>query len=233
MFTSFPQYLLLMPSFTNILNVYAFSNWHDVSWGTKGSDKSEALPSAKTEKSDDGKHTVIEEVDLAQADIDSQFESTVKRALAPFVATPEDNTKTTDDGYKSFRTKLVSTWIFSNIIIVIVITSETFDFIFPVSFVVRWNPSQSLTRFTGFISFHQAHSYFLHSIALGHGRSVRYPFHWLHILLVQDWCSTHHEKEIEVEVLDWIGERVTYKKLLEVLILLSGGGASLIITCSD
>lgn len=133
MFTSFPQYLLLMPSFTNILNVYAFSNWHDVSWGTKGSDKSEALPSAKTEKSSDGKHTVIEEVDLAQADIDSQFEATVKRALAPFVATPEDNTKTTDDGYKSFRTKLVSTWIFSNIIIVIVITSETFDFIFPVS----------------------------------------------------------------------------------------------------
>jgi chitin synthase len=133
MFTSFPQYLLLMPSFTNILNVYAFSNWHDVSWGTKGSDKSEALPSAKTEKSDDGKHTVIEEVDLAQADIDSQFESTVKRALAPFVAPVEDNTKTTDDAYKSFRTKLVSTWIFSNIIIVIVITSETFDFIFPVS----------------------------------------------------------------------------------------------------
>ena len=76
MFTSFVQYLLLMPSFTNILNVYAFSNWHDVSWGTKGSDKAEALPSAKTEKTSDGKHTVIEEVDLAQADIDSQFEAT-------------------------------------------------------------------------------------------------------------------------------------------------------------
>jgi chitin synthase len=131
MFTSFPQYLLLMPSFTNILNVYAFSNWHDVSWGTKGSDKSEALPSAKTEKSDDGKHTVIEEVDLAQADIDSQFEATVKRALSPYVAPQEDTAKTTDDAYKSFRTKLVSSWIFSNIIVVIVITSPTFDFIFP------------------------------------------------------------------------------------------------------
>jgi chitin synthase len=132
MFTSFPQYLLMMPSFVNILNVYAFSNWHDVSWGTKGSDKAEALPSAKTEKTDDGKHTVIEEVDLAQADIDSQFESTVKRALAPYVAPVESNEKTVDDGYKSFRTKLVSSWIFSNIIIVIVITSPTFDFIFPV-----------------------------------------------------------------------------------------------------
>jgi chitin synthase len=134
MFTSFPQYLLMMPSFVNILNVYAFSNWHDVSWGTKGSDKAEALPSAKTEKSGDGKHTVIEEVDLAQADIDSQFESTVKRALSPYVAPVESNEKTVDDGYKSFRTKLVSSWIFSNVILVIVITSSDFDFIFPVSF---------------------------------------------------------------------------------------------------
>jgi cellulose synthase/poly-beta-1,6-N-acetylglucosamine synthase-like glycosyltransferase len=27
---------LLAPSFTNVLNVYAFCNLHDVSWGTKG-----------------------------------------------------------------------------------------------------------------------------------------------------------------------------------------------------
>src|SRR5277367_5237709 len=47
MFTSFIQYLLLSPSYVNILyipcvlhlmnsNVYAFCNTHDVSWGTKG-----------------------------------------------------------------------------------------------------------------------------------------------------------------------------------------------------
>src|SRR5690242_5304610 len=85
MFTSFPAYLVTMSSYVNVLNVYAFSNWHDVSWGTKGSDKAEALPSAKTEKGADGKTTVIEEPDLPQADIDSQFEATVKRALAPYV----------------------------------------------------------------------------------------------------------------------------------------------------
>jgi chitin synthase len=133
MFTSFPQYLLLMPSFVNILNVYAFSNWHDVSWGTKGSDKVEALPSAKTEKGDDGKHTVIEEIDLPQADIDSNFETTVKRALAPYNPPKESNAKTLEDSYKSFRTKLVAGWVFSNVILAIVITSPNFDFIFPVS----------------------------------------------------------------------------------------------------
>lgn len=31
MFSSFFQYLLLAPSFTNVLNVYAFCNLHDVS----------------------------------------------------------------------------------------------------------------------------------------------------------------------------------------------------------
>ena len=47
MFTSFLQYLLLSPSYVNILyfsdftrptfrSLYAFCNTHDVSWGTKG-----------------------------------------------------------------------------------------------------------------------------------------------------------------------------------------------------
>ncbi|KAF2092228.1 glycosyltransferase family 2 protein [Saccharata proteae CBS 121410] len=127
MFTSFPQYLLIMSSYINILNVYAFSNWHDVSWGTKGSDKADVLPSVKTEKADDGKHTVIEEVDLPQADIDSQFEQTVKRALAPFHAEPEDTSKSLEDSYKSFRTHLTTAWIFSNALLAVVITSDNFD----------------------------------------------------------------------------------------------------------
>ncbi|KAJ9624929.1 Chitin synthase, class 3 [Taxawa tesnikishii (nom. ined.)] len=127
MFTSFPAYLLIMSSYINILNVYAFSNWHDVSWGTKGADKADALPSAKTEKASDGKATVIEEVDLPQADIDSQFEQTVKRALAPYIAPKEVTTKTLEDSYKSFRTRLVTAWIFSNALLAVAITSDNFD----------------------------------------------------------------------------------------------------------
>ncbi|ORX95533.1 chitin synthase-like protein [Clohesyomyces aquaticus] len=127
MFTSFPQYLLIMSSYINILNVYAFSNWHDVSWGTKGSDKADALPSAKTEKASDGKHMVIEEPDLPQADIDSQFEATVKRALAPYIPPKEDTEKTLEDSYKSFRTHLTTSWIFSNALLAVVITQDSFD----------------------------------------------------------------------------------------------------------
>ena len=127
MFHSFPQYLLLMSSYINIINVYAYCNWHDVSWGTKGADKADALPSAQTQKSDGGKSTVIEEVDLPQADIDSQFEQTVKRALTPHVEPAESTAKTLEDSYKSFRTRLISLWIFSNALLALVITSDNLD----------------------------------------------------------------------------------------------------------
>lgn len=124
MFTSFGQYLLLMSSYINVLMVYAFSNWHDVSWGTKGSDKADALPSATVQKGDDGKNNVVEEVDLAQADIDSQFEKTVKRALTPYIAPKEETKKSLEDSYKSFRTRIVTLWIFSNALLAILITSD-------------------------------------------------------------------------------------------------------------
>lgn len=136
MFTSFPQYLLVMSSYVNILNVYAFSNWHDVSWGTKGSDKADALPSAETKKVD-GKTTVIEEPDKPQADIDQQFETTVKRALAPYVEPKTVEKKTLEDSYKSFRTRLVSAWIFSNWLLAVAITQESFN---------RFTPKVSLGR---------------------------------------------------------------------------------------
>ena len=127
MFTSFPQYLLIMSSYINILNVYAYCNWHDVSWGTKGSDKADALPSVTTTKEGNGKTALIEEPDKPQADIDSHFEVTVKRALLPFVEPSVDEKKSLEDSYKSFRTKLVVAWIFSNAILGLAITSDTFD----------------------------------------------------------------------------------------------------------
>jgi chitin synthase len=139
MFTSFGQYLLLMSSYINILMVYAFSNWHDVSWGTKGSDKADALPSAQTTK-EDGKAAVIEEIDRPQEDIDSQFEATVKRALVPFVPVPEDDKKSLEDSYKSFRTKLLICWVFSNVILIVFISSNTVDVF---GFKVRGPPSVS------------------------------------------------------------------------------------------
>ncbi|KAF4121115.1 chitin synthase [Geosmithia morbida] len=126
MFHSFPQYLVLMSTYINILMIYAFNNWHDVSWGTKGSDKAEALPSATVTKSEKNE-VVVEEIEKEQEDIDSQFEQTVRRALAPFKEVEEIEKKDIEDSYKSFRTGLVITWLFSNLFLIIAITSDNFD----------------------------------------------------------------------------------------------------------
>ncbi|KAI3325904.1 glycosyltransferase family 2 protein [Xylariaceae sp. AK1471] len=124
MFHSFPSYLILASTYINILNVYAFNNWHDVSWGTKGSDKAEALPTAQVVKDEKGE-AAIEEIDKPQEDIDSQFEQTVKRALTPFKAVPEEDKPDLEDSYKSFRTSLVITWLFTNIALIIGVTSDS------------------------------------------------------------------------------------------------------------
>ncbi|KAL4904791.1 hypothetical protein BDW74DRAFT_21906 [Aspergillus multicolor] len=126
--TSSYAYFLGMTTSINILMVYAFCNWHDVSWGTKGSDTADKLPSAKIQKDDSSKNNFIEEIDKPQADIDSQFESTVKRALAPF-AEPEDSGsgRTADDSYKNFRTGLVCLWVFSNLLLALMMTATGVD----------------------------------------------------------------------------------------------------------
>ncbi|RAO66155.1 uncharacterized protein BHQ10_002167 [Talaromyces amestolkiae] len=122
--TSSWSYFLGMTTSINILMIYAFCNWHDVSWGTKGSDKADALPSAQTKKDDDSKKVFIEEVDKPQADIDSQFEVTVKRALEPWVEPKEDDQMSLDDSYRNFRTTLVLLWVFSNLLLVLLITTN-------------------------------------------------------------------------------------------------------------
>ena len=82
MFSSFPQYLLLAASFTNVLNVYAFCNLHDVSWGTKGSDKAEALPSISSKKGKE-EDAPEREVKRACVEADDGAGQTKRISIAP------------------------------------------------------------------------------------------------------------------------------------------------------
>ncbi|KAJ5689203.1 Chitin synthase C [Penicillium macrosclerotiorum] len=122
MFTSSWAYFLGMPSSINILMVYAFCNWHDVSWGTKGSDKADALPSAQTKT--DAQASFVEELDKPQADIDVQFEQTVRRALAPMRQSEASDEASLEDSYKAFRTNLVLLWTFSNGLLALCINND-------------------------------------------------------------------------------------------------------------
>ncbi|KAK4699893.1 chitin synthase, partial [Phenoliferia sp. Uapishka_3] len=110
--TSFPQYIAVAPSMTNILTVYAFCNLHDVSWGTKGSDKADALPTLSSGKG--GESGVIEEVQKSQADLELAFKETVRRTLEKTVVSEAPEKPSTEDENKSFRTRLVCIWIITN-----------------------------------------------------------------------------------------------------------------------
>jgi len=114
MFSSFFQYLCLAPSFTNVLNVYAFCNLHDVSWGTKGSDKAEALPSVSSSKSKDADAPVVNDTHKMQEDVDAAFKETVTRAITKLSVKEVAEKPTMDDENKTFRTRLVACWMLSN-----------------------------------------------------------------------------------------------------------------------
>ncbi|KAI9001377.1 glycosyltransferase family 2 protein [Trametes punicea] len=114
LFSSMFQYLCLAPSFTNVLNVYAFCNLHDVSWGTKGSDKADALPSVSSKKTRDAEVAVVEDTTRAKEDLEAAFKETVTRALTKLEVKEVVEKPTMDDENKTFRTRLVAFWMLSN-----------------------------------------------------------------------------------------------------------------------
>ncbi|KAI7298293.1 Chitin synthase [Hortaea werneckii] len=121
MFTCFLQYLLLTPTYINILNVYAFCNTHDITWGTKGDDKPEKLPAANLKPG--GKVDVA--IPSDDADLNTQYESEL-RTFATKFAPPEksvsEQTKH-EDYYKGFRSAVVLAWMFCNLAVAAVVTN--------------------------------------------------------------------------------------------------------------
>lgn len=122
MVTSFFQYLLLAPSYINVLNVYAFSNVHDVSWGTKGSDKvSEDLGVVKS-SGDSGEVTV--DVFSEQKDLNAIYEAELDVLRKPPPVKEKrkgSEQQQQEDYYKNFRTNVLLWWTLSNAALAIVI----------------------------------------------------------------------------------------------------------------
>lgn len=88
---------------------------HDVSWGTKGSDKADALPSVETKKDKAGQEGgTVEEIEREQADIDANFKEVVNRAVSPVIQVEVKEIPTMDDSNKTFRTRLVAFWLLTN-----------------------------------------------------------------------------------------------------------------------
>ncbi|KAA8905995.1 chitin synthase-domain-containing protein [Sphaerosporella brunnea] len=116
MFTSFLQYLLLSPSYINVLNIYAFCNVHDISWGTKGPDVPPALGEVKTT---DGKAAV--NVPSDDKDLDEQYEAELLVLSKPAVeevkdakALAKEKEEKQEAYYAGVRSGVVLSWMFTN-----------------------------------------------------------------------------------------------------------------------
>ncbi|KAG0331756.1 Chitin synthase, class 1, partial [Podila humilis] len=126
MLTSFVQYMLLMPSYVNILNVYAFCNTHDVSWGTKGDNSTHSdLGEAKKHEG----QVVEVEVPTSIADINEAYDEAIAELShkVPEVHQSRSAATKQDDYYRGFRTRLVMAWIGSNGLLVAIICSTPME----------------------------------------------------------------------------------------------------------
>ncbi|CAG8515161.1 12896_t:CDS:2 [Dentiscutata heterogama] len=130
MFTCLFQYTLLIPFYVNILMVYAFCNTHDVSWGTKGDNGSTgSLGSAQAVPGKDGKQMMKVEMLHEPEDINRAYENLVKdlRIKVHEEKKHRDAATKKEDYYRMFRTNLVLAWMFSNALLVVFFTSDTWN----------------------------------------------------------------------------------------------------------
>ncbi|KAF2278823.1 chitin synthase 2 [Westerdykella ornata] len=121
MFTSSAQYFALLPSYICTLQVYAFCNAHDVTWGTKGDNVAKTdLGDAKAKSKD----LVELEMPSEQLDIDSGYDEAL-RNLRDRVEVPKpgvSEAQAQEDYYRAVRTYMVVVWLISNAILAMAVS---------------------------------------------------------------------------------------------------------------
>jgi len=125
--TSFLPYLLLSPTYVNILNIYAFSNLDDISWGTKQDNIVETDLGAVVQNS---QSQVDVEILTEPADVNDMYMETLNnlKTRKPIVknnSAPSDVEKDQQakDYYANVRTNVLLAWVLSNGVLLLAILS--------------------------------------------------------------------------------------------------------------
>ncbi|KAJ3362849.1 Chitin synthase, class 2 [Allomyces javanicus] len=120
MITCFVQYLLLLPSYVNVLQIYAYCNISDVTWGTKGDNGPATGAGVTVKKGEDGQE--IADLELPSqhpADVQLAYQQrytalqNLKLALDRGEAKAKQNLSS-DDLFRQFRTIWLLIWIVLN-----------------------------------------------------------------------------------------------------------------------
>ena len=115
MFTSSAQYFALLPSYICTLQVYAFCNAHDVTWGTKGDNIIHTDLGAAS-----GQGATVElEIPSGQPDIDSGYDDALRNLRDRVeVKKPQlSEAQAQEDYYRAVRTYMVVVWMMSNAVL--------------------------------------------------------------------------------------------------------------------
>ncbi|CAD6504784.1 BgTH12-00287 [Blumeria graminis f. sp. triticale] len=122
MITSAGQYFLLLPSYICTLQVYAFCNTHDISWGTKGDNVIHTDLGAATGH---GKSATVElEMPSEQLDIDSGYDEALRnlRDRLEVTVSAVSEHQQQEDYYKSVRTYVVVSWMVANAVLAMAVS---------------------------------------------------------------------------------------------------------------
>jgi chitin synthase len=123
--TSSVQYFALLPSYICTLQVYAFCNTHDVTWGTKGDNVIHTDLGAALAK----KGNIVElEMPSEQLDIDSGYDEALRnlRDRVEVAADPVPAFQLQEDYYRAVRTYVVAVWMAANGVLAMAV-SESYD----------------------------------------------------------------------------------------------------------
>ncbi|OSD06767.1 glycosyltransferase family 2 protein [Trametes coccinea BRFM310] len=167
MFTSFLPYLLLSPTYVNILQIYAFANLDDISWGTKQDNEINTDLGAVIQNSNS---QVDLEVPTDAADVNSIYEEALdnlkNRKPLPKASnglSTAEKEQLAKDYYANVRTNVLLVWVLSNGLLLVAILgggdpSNTFtdlnDNTFSrtktyMTFILAFVAITSIIRFTG------------------------------------------------------------------------------------
>ena len=128
MFTSSAQYFALLPSYICTLQVYAFCNTHDVSWGTKGDNTIHTDLGAAAAGTSGKGNTVELEMPSEQLDIDSGYDESLRnlRDRMPVPSDPPNEGQMQEDYYRAVRTYMVVVWMVANAVLAMAV-SEAYN----------------------------------------------------------------------------------------------------------